>query len=358
MQPFINNFIFKQLKIKIVLKFFRKIRQNLVDQNKISKYLVYAIGEIVLVVIGILIALEINNNNQQNLNEAKTQAILKEIQKDLEDAIYDATRGFDQFVSYDSIQYLLLNNKLTEQDFYNDSVEELGLYYSGLIVPSNGYDNLMRTIDNVPEKFKDVVADLNNLYVTTNADIKVYNKRIQTTVYDYLDYRYKQPWAHNWVKSVVTPDAVEYFMNSAHYKSYLLKFMNDRGNLFAISNYFRVEAIKTHKKISKLLKEDFEETNTFSLKNKDEKAVLKFQGDYHIVDSIGGNWSDTIKVALKENELHYFFETLNNEIKMYHHKDGVYFNAGIAIFNFRNDTLFHSSNIYGKGIYVKTNISN
>jgi uncharacterized membrane protein len=46
-----------------MIKFFRKIRQNLLMENKTGKYLKYAIGEIVLVVIGILIALSINNFN-------------------------------------------------------------------------------------------------------------------------------------------------------------------------------------------------------------------------------------------------------------------------------------------------------
>ena len=47
-----------------MIKFFRKIRQKLLTENKFSKYLLYAIGEIVLVVIGILIALQINNWNE------------------------------------------------------------------------------------------------------------------------------------------------------------------------------------------------------------------------------------------------------------------------------------------------------
>ena len=47
-----------------MIKFFRKIRQNLLMENKTSKYFKYAIGEIVLVVIGILIALQINNWNE------------------------------------------------------------------------------------------------------------------------------------------------------------------------------------------------------------------------------------------------------------------------------------------------------
>ena len=53
-----------------MIKFFRKIRYDLMEKNKTGKYLKYAIGEIILVVIGILIALQINNlnNNKQQRN--------------------------------------------------------------------------------------------------------------------------------------------------------------------------------------------------------------------------------------------------------------------------------------------------
>ena len=68
-----------------MIKFFRKIRYDLMEKNKTGKYLKYAIGEIILVVIGILIALYINNwnNNQNNLNKSNEFAIrlLKEVEK-------------------------------------------------------------------------------------------------------------------------------------------------------------------------------------------------------------------------------------------------------------------------------------
>ena len=51
-------------KNQLMIKFFRKIRQNLLMENKTEKYFKYAIGEIVLVVIGILIALQVSNWNQ------------------------------------------------------------------------------------------------------------------------------------------------------------------------------------------------------------------------------------------------------------------------------------------------------
>ena len=66
-----------------MIKLFRRIRQNLLAENRFNKYLVYAIGETILVVIGILIALQINawNEGRKNLNLSETY--LKNIRKDL-----------------------------------------------------------------------------------------------------------------------------------------------------------------------------------------------------------------------------------------------------------------------------------
>jgi hypothetical protein len=66
-----------------MIKFFRKIRQNMIKENKVSKYLLYAIGEILLVVIGILIALAINNNSEAGKIKIKELNYLKGIKSDL-----------------------------------------------------------------------------------------------------------------------------------------------------------------------------------------------------------------------------------------------------------------------------------
>ena len=67
-----------------MIKFFRKIRQNLLSENQFSKYLIYAIGEIVLVVIGILIALQINNWNQGRIEHKETTVLLSNLKFDVE----------------------------------------------------------------------------------------------------------------------------------------------------------------------------------------------------------------------------------------------------------------------------------
>jgi len=66
-----------------MIKFFRKIRQNLLMKNKTGKYFKYAIGEIVLVVFGILIALQINNWNENKKIRTIELSILEELQQAL-----------------------------------------------------------------------------------------------------------------------------------------------------------------------------------------------------------------------------------------------------------------------------------
>ena len=66
-----------------MIKFFRKIRQNLLIENRLGKYSLYAIGEILLVVIGILIALQINNQNDLRKDRNKVIHYLKNIKTDL-----------------------------------------------------------------------------------------------------------------------------------------------------------------------------------------------------------------------------------------------------------------------------------
>ncbi|MDX1462933.1 MAG: DUF6090 family protein [Marinirhabdus sp.] len=62
-----------------MFKLFRRIRQHLLTENKFSKYLLYAIGEIVLVVIGILIALQINTWNNDQIDKKEEGLILKNL---------------------------------------------------------------------------------------------------------------------------------------------------------------------------------------------------------------------------------------------------------------------------------------
>ena len=67
-----------------MITFLRKIRQKLIAQNKLTRYLVYALGEILLVVIGILIALQVNNWNEERKRNSNFFATIEQIYNGLE----------------------------------------------------------------------------------------------------------------------------------------------------------------------------------------------------------------------------------------------------------------------------------
>jgi hypothetical protein len=66
-----------------MIKFFRKIRGKMLIENKFGKYLVYAVGEIVLVIIGILIALSINNWSENEKLKDTQQNLLKDLKVEM-----------------------------------------------------------------------------------------------------------------------------------------------------------------------------------------------------------------------------------------------------------------------------------
>jgi len=68
-------------------KFFRRIKRKLWDEGSLRKYLIYAIGEILLVVIGVLIALQINNWNEDRKERVLEDDYLAKISLNIEDDI-------------------------------------------------------------------------------------------------------------------------------------------------------------------------------------------------------------------------------------------------------------------------------
>jgi hypothetical protein len=113
-----------------MIKFFRSIRKKLIEQGKTANYLKYAIGEIVLVVIGILIALSINNWNQERIQNSKSQELLKGIRKDLDKDITTLIRMINHYENRMSF----FERHLPSDDFSNlptDTLEKIIDGYAG-----------------------------------------------------------------------------------------------------------------------------------------------------------------------------------------------------------------------------------
>ena len=202
-----------------MIKFFRQIRRSLINQNQMGKYLKYAIGEILLVVIGILIALQINNWNEKRNNDKKLVNIYTSVHADIKNDLEDLNKLQDFFIKRkpifekvikDSITPDLLDQGLSRllgggwETTLNKSgvnqLKELATKDSLALKAINLYDLLEVELMSREEYFNDIVVE-HSKYVRDN-----YN------------------WYPEWIDKTITKDnsskeLQDYFVHGDDYRN-------------------------------------------------------------------------------------------------------------------------------------------
>ena len=170
-----------------MINFFRKIRYNLMEQNKTGKYLMYAIGEIILVVIGILIAIQLNswkteadentkvlkymdglysdlNQDYERIKELhafylkNTNSIQLLIKASNQDKVlsndelgkmFNSILAYRKFINKKSIYLSLINDGFINKINNNNLINEIIIYYESpyLIWSTEIYGKIMESID-------------------------------------------------------------------------------------------------------------------------------------------------------------------------------------------------------------------
>jgi len=120
-----------------MIRFFRKIRQSFLTENKFSKYLIYAFGEILLVVIGILIALQIDTWNENRIIDNSLKLSKKALLYDLKlDSI--RLKQDIQFIESDLASLYSFNERLSSPYATIDTLKKIARYeYLPFFNPSN-----------------------------------------------------------------------------------------------------------------------------------------------------------------------------------------------------------------------------
>ena len=191
-----------------MIKFFRKIRQNLLRENRISKYLLYAIGEIILVVIGILIALQINNWNEdrklQKLEKSYYESIFSDLKLDsleYQRKKYNAERNIKQLnnvIHFIDNDYKIENIKIdTLRGDGKIYVDTLALILSTSIA---GFVQF-------PQTYENTISDLRS-----TGNIKLLkNEKLKNKLIDYYNY---QKLLQSWTESlIIAREPVEQALN-------------------------------------------------------------------------------------------------------------------------------------------------
>ena len=131
-----------------MIKFFRHIRQSLIMENKTSKYLKYAIGEIVLVMIGILLALQINNWNEHRKNEITKQVYLKSLIAELKNnckTYLNVQQGYDnRIASFDHL-FNTINSPDASKDSIKQAFDEAVTFIGITLINKTAFDELINS---------------------------------------------------------------------------------------------------------------------------------------------------------------------------------------------------------------------
>lgn len=102
-----------------MIKFFRKIRQNTLSKGNTKKYLKYAFGEIFLIVIGILIALSINNWNEENKNNELQRNNLKIVVSDINENLREMEQIRDNYQKDEALFLKIMKDSISKEAFLN-----------------------------------------------------------------------------------------------------------------------------------------------------------------------------------------------------------------------------------------------
>jgi len=141
-----------------MFRFFRQIRRQIVNQGRLRKYIFYAIGEIVLVVVGILIALQINNNNELRLQRQSEISYLRNLKVDLQINVQELDRFIAARTPLDDLEDFNYHNIHVQlwQKFYqnNNTFQELVNSGNLGIISNNEIKNELMDLELLYKKMK------------------------------------------------------------------------------------------------------------------------------------------------------------------------------------------------------------
>lgn len=190
---------------------FRKIRKNLLAGDQLGRYLMYALGEIVLVVFSILLALQINNWNEQRVNDKQLLQILSTIRTDLVSDTVEVRNILDNYEQRRPVFERVLNDSATYNDYLTQPFYGfLVSTYIPLKIEERGYSQLKSFNNFTGSEPETIASQINQFYSVFIKNIEETEKAINDDVYSNLKY-----WKENmnWFSKVSKGEAPNEFMN-------------------------------------------------------------------------------------------------------------------------------------------------
>ena len=235
-----------------MIKVFRRIRQKLLLHNKTATYLLYAIGEIILVVIGILIALQFNNWNEGRKNQQELDNILVNIVNDLKTDTLSANAVIKLYDSIEANSKRIIAKEVTlENQEKFPLVRSLVSVYSPFNIQTKGFEKIKRFSNQNDIKNDSLVSSISQFYVALSGIIDDNNNFIKKEVTENIDAFKEKDWFVDWTQGKFTDEMKVYFLQSEDYRKRVASNL-----IFAVSNHKNV--IVAYKQNAKKLIEKIE----------------------------------------------------------------------------------------------------
>ncbi|HEY3371039.1 MAG TPA: DUF6090 family protein [Prolixibacteraceae bacterium] len=218
-----------------MIPIFRKLRKQMAADNRPMQYLRYAIGEIVLVVIGILIALQINNWNEVQKVKAKTRTVFIEILKDLDKDILQVNENIDHLEEKDSLLDRVLSKVVTAKEILSmGKYRSLITSYTTTTINTKGYESLMELTSNLPDdSYRDEIEQIKSLYEVTKINLDRSGNAVASFSKKTME-KYSDNYA--WFSAYENPqkEEIAFFLNNPFY-------LNDAYTyrIYSTGNYLR-----------------------------------------------------------------------------------------------------------------------
>ena len=290
------------------MKLFRKKRDSSIEKSNISKYLIYALGEVILIVIGVFIAVQLNNLNEKSNKDAKTEKLLRSMQQDLRYNILTADFFNRKYKTQDSIVYEILNNQISREDFIKDpSILTNAFNYNIYPLNDNTFKLLISHLEEQPEELYRTLAYLRYIYITY-ADIKdAFSERSS-------NFHYKRnqtlsaskPWFYKTYIEELPSEYLDYIENDPH-------FLNSLAEMWSLSVGNEHGMIEMIKKTSVLAYEEIE--NVLRARTGNDSIFQLYKKENH--KNILGRYkkeNDTSVVTISYENNAFMYQE-NNELK-------------------------------------------
>lgn len=239
-----------------MIKFFRKIRFNQLKEGKFLNYLKYAVGEIILVVIGILIAVNINNYNEKRKQRNLQLSIFKIISEDMSSDTLTIHRMKTNFTFLDSVYQKILAGKMTNDDYISCEVcANLVGMHNPHTIKNKGFKMLENYVENETQLKDSLTADLLTFYNQMDDLLIVINEYLKQEVHENLkDWKENHDWFYLNHQERIKNDEYLNYLQSADFKNKIamqqvLVIKNKKGILDAFNKNAKILLPKIKKRI-------------------------------------------------------------------------------------------------------------